>query len=129
MVCILPQQDSCQMAATKLTAFSLLSTEETDPAYEDTRMETDISYEDEDALLSEDRSEDAGLNNVNIPNAQRQERKRDTANELKKPSKHKTKEPVGSEKTSNEKGSKRQRGDPPKSAKTTGMPDGKRSRR
>ena len=62
MVCILPHQDSCEMAATKLTAFSLLSTEETHPAYEDTRMETDIPYEDEDALLSEDRSEDAGLN-------------------------------------------------------------------
>ena len=115
------------MAATKLTADGLLTTEETDPAYEDTRMETDISYEEEDAL-SEDRGEDVGLNDASIPNAQRQERKKNTANELKTPSEHKSKEPVGSEKTSNEKGRKRQRGDPPKSAKTTGSPDGKRSR-
>ena len=91
------------MAATKLTADGLLMTKEIDPAHEDTRMETDISYKEEDALLSEDRGEDIGLNDVSIPNAQRQECKRDTANELKKPSEHKTKEPVGSEKTSNEK--------------------------
>ena len=125
------KQYSCDMAATKLTADGLLTTEETDPSNEDTRMESDISYEEEDALLSEDRGEDVGLNDVSIPNAERQERtvcKRDTANELKTPSEHKTKEPVGSEKTSNEKGRKRQRLDPPKSAKTTGSPDGQRSR-
>lgn len=116
------------MAATMLTADGLLTTEETDPAYEDTRMETDISYEEEKALLSEDQGEDVGCNDVSIPIAKRQERKRDTANELKKPSERKTKEPVGSEKTGNEKGRKRQREDPPKSAKTTGSPDGKRSR-
>ena len=106
------------MAATKLTADGLLMTKDIDPAHEDTRMETDISYKEEDALLSEDRGEDVGLNDVSIPNAQRQECKRDTANELKKPSEHKTKEPVGSEKTSNEKRRKHQREDPPKSART-----------
>ena len=47
------------MAAIKLTADGLLTTEETDPAYEETRMETDISYEEEDALLSKERGEDA----------------------------------------------------------------------
>ena len=55
-------------------------------------MDTDISYEEEDALLSEDRGEDVGLDDVSIPNSQRQDRKRNTANELKKPSEHKTKE-------------------------------------
>ena len=67
------------MAATKLTADGLLWTEETDPANEDTRMETDMSNEEVDALLSEDQCEDVG-----IPNAQRQERKRETTNEPKK---------------------------------------------
>ena len=114
------------MAATKLTTDGLLTTEDTDPTVGDTTM--DISYEEEDAFLSEDRREDAGLNDDSIPNAQRQERKRNTANEPKKPSEHKTKEPVGSEKTSNERSRKCQREEPPKSAKTTGSPDGKRSR-
>ena len=39
------------MAATKLTAEGLLTTEETDTAAKDTKM--DLSYEEEDALLSE----------------------------------------------------------------------------
>ena len=57
----LPQQYSCEMAATKLTADGLLSTEETDPATEDTRMDTDMSHE-EDALLS-CQGEDIGSSN------------------------------------------------------------------
>ena len=89
-------------------------------------METDISYE-EDALLFEERGEDVG-SAVSVPNAQNLERKRDTANEQKKPVEHKTKEPVGSEKKSNEKSRKRQREDQPKSSKTTGSSDGKRPR-
>jgi len=68
----------------------------------------DLSYKEEDALLSENGGED-GFNDARISNAQRQERKRNTVHELKKPSEHKTKEPVGSEKTSNEKGRKRLR--------------------
>jgi len=51
------------MAATKLTADGLLSTEETDPATEDTRMDTNMSHEKEDALLSEDQGEDIGSSN------------------------------------------------------------------
>ena len=51
-----------------------------------------------------------------------------TVSELKKPSEHKTKEPVGSDKTSNERARKHQREEPPKSAKTTGSSDGKRPR-
>jgi len=99
-------------------------TEETDPATGDTNM--DLSYKEEGALLSENGGED-GFNDARIPNAQSQERKRNTANELKKPSEHKTKEPIGSEKTSNEKGRKHQREEPPKSAKTKSSPDGKKS--
>ena len=110
------------MAATKLTADGLLSTEESDPANEDTRMDTDITYEEEDALLSEDRDEDVGFSDDSIPNAQRQERKRDTTNEQmsrKRPSEQKTKEPTGR---------KRRREEPTKSAKTNGSSDRKRSR-
>ena len=55
-------------------------------------MDTDISYEEEDALLSEERGEDVGLDDVSISNSHRQDRKRNTANELKKSSEHKTKE-------------------------------------
>ena len=120
-----PSPYSWDMAAIKLTADGLLTTEETDPAHEDTRMETDISYEEEDALLSEERGKDVG-NDVSVPNVQKRDHKRDTANELKKPVEHKSKEPVGSEKMSNEKGRKPEREDQPKSAKTTGSSDGKR---
>ena len=98
---VLPQQYSWKMAATKLTADGLLSTEESDPVNEDTRMDTP----DEGALLSENRDEDVGYSDDSIPNAQRQERKRDTTNELKsrkRSSEQKTKEPTGSEKTSND---------------------------
>ena len=119
------------MAATKLTADGLLSTEESDPINEDTRMDTKITYEEEDALLSEDRDKDIGFSNDSIPNAQRQERKRDTTNEQKsrnRPSEQKTKEPTGSEKTSNDGGRKRRREEPPKSAKTNGSSDRKKSR-
>ena len=105
------------------TADGRLSTKETDPANKDTRMYTIISCEEGDALLSEDRGEDIGCNDDSIPNARKQERKRDTANELKKPSEHKIKEPAGSEKTSNDRGRKRQREEPPKSAKITGSSD------
>ena len=66
-----------------------------------------------------------------IPNAQRQERKRDTTNEpksRKRPSEQKTKEPTGSEKTSNDRGRKRRSEEPPKSALTNGSSDRKRSR-
>ena len=111
------------MAATKLTADGLLSTKESDPVNEDTRMDTDITYEEEDALLSEDRD--------SIPSAQRQERKRDTTNEpksSKRPSEQKTKESTGSEKTSNDRGRKRPREELPKSAKTNVSSDRKRSR-
>ena len=90
------------MATTKFTADGLLSTEESDPINEDTRMDTKITYE-EDTLLSEDRDKDVGFSNDSIPNAQRQERKRDTTNEpksRKRPSEEKTKESTGSEKTS-----------------------------
>ena len=65
-----------------------------------------------------------------IPNAQRQERKRDTTNEpksRKKPTEQKTKEPTGFEKTSNDKSRKHRREEPPKSAKTNGSSD-RRSR-
>ena len=89
--------------------------------YEDTRMDADITYEEEDALLSEDRD--------SIQNAQRQERKRDTTNEpksRKRPSEQKTKEPTGSEKTSNDRDKKRE--EPPTSAETNGSYDRKRSR-
>ena len=124
---VLPQQYPCEMAATKFTADGLLSTEESDPINEDTRMDTKITYEEEDALLSEDRDKDIGFSNDSIPNAQRQERKRDTTNEPKsrqRPSEEKTKEPTGSEDTSNN-----SRGEePPKSAKTNGSSDRKRSR-
>ena len=104
------------------TADGRLSTKETDPASEDTRMYTIISCEEEDALLSEDRGEDVGCNDD-----RRQERKRDTANELEKPSEHKIQEPAGSEKTSNDRGRKHQREEPLKSAKTTDSSDRKRS--
>lgn len=94
-------------------------------------MYTNISYEEGDVLLSEG-GEDVGCNDDSIPNARRQERKRDTqdtANELKKPSGHKIKEPADSEKTNNDRGRKRQgeskREEPPKSAKTTGSSDRK----
>ena len=110
------------MAATKLTADGLLSTEETDPATEDTRMDTDMSHE-EDALLSEDQGEDIG-SSTSVPNAQRQERK-ETTNKPKKPE-HKTKEPVRSDATSNDRGRKHQREIQPKSAKTTGSSNRKR---
>ena len=86
-------------------------------------MDTDITYEEENALLSEDRD--------SIPNAQRQERKTDTTNEpksRKRPSEQKTKEPTGSEKLSNGRGRKRRREEPPKSAKTNGRSDRERSR-
>ena len=63
------------MATTKLTADGLLTTKETDPADEDTRMDTVISYQ-EDALLSEYRGKDVGLNNVSIPNVLRHKHKR-----------------------------------------------------
>ena len=79
---VLPQQYSCEMAATKLTADGLLSTEESDPVNEDTRMDTDITNEDEDAPLSEDQDEDIGYSDDSIANAQRQEN-RDTTNEPK----------------------------------------------
>ena len=98
------------MAATKLTADGLTSTEESHSINEDTRMDTDITYEEEDALLYEDRDEDVGYSDDSIPNAQRQERKRDTTNEpksKKRPSEQKTKEPTGSQKTSNDRGRKR----------------------
>ena len=116
--------------ATKFTADGLLSTEESDPINEDTRMDTKITYE-EDALLSEDRDKDVGFSNDSIPNTQRQERKRDTTNEpksRKRPSEEKTKEPAGSENTNNDSGRKRRREEPPKSAKTNGSSDRKRSR-
>ena len=48
------------------TADGRLSTKETDPASEDTRMYTIISCEEEDALLSEDRGEDVGCNDDSI---------------------------------------------------------------
>ena len=70
---VLPQQYSCEMAATKLTADGLLSIEESDPVNEDTRMDTDITYEEEDALLYEDRDEDVGYSDDSIPNAQRED--------------------------------------------------------
>ena len=119
------------MAATKFTAGGLLSTEESDPNNEDTRMDTKITYEQEVALLSKDRDKDIGFSNDSIPNAQRQECKRDTTNEpksRKRPSEEKTKEPTGSENTSNDSGRKLQREEPPKSAKTNGSSDRKRSR-
>ena len=115
------------MAATKLTADGLLSTEEIDPNTEDTRMDTNMSYEEEDALLSEDQDEDVGASNDSVPNAQRPERKRVTTNEPKKPE-QKNKEPVHSDNTSNDRGRKRQREVQPKSAKTTGSSDRKRPR-
>ena len=127
---VLPQQYSCEMAATKFTADSLLRTEESDPINEDTKMDTKITYEEEDALLSEDRDKDIGFSNDSIPNAQRQERKRDTTNKpksRKRPSEEKTKEPTGSENTSNNSGRKRRREEPPKSAKTNGSSDRKKS--
>ena len=68
---------------------------------------------------------------MSLPNAQRQERKRDTTNEpksRKRPSEQKTKDPTGSEKTSNDIGRKGRREEPPKSAKTNGSSDRKRSR-
>ena len=115
------------MTATKFTADGLSSTKESDPINEDTKMDTTITYEEEDALLSEDRDKDIGFSNDSIPNAQRQERQRDTTNEpksRKRPSEEKTKEPTGSENTSNN-----SRGEePPKSAKTNGSSDRKRSR-
>ena len=83
------------------------SCEESDPVNEDTRMDTDITYEEEDALLSEYRDKDVGYSDDSIPNAQRQERKRDTTNEpksKKRPSEQKTKEPTDSENTSNNRG-------------------------
>ena len=46
----------------------------------------------------------------------------------KRPSEQKTKESTGSEKTSNDRGRKRRREEPPKSAKTNGSSDRKRSR-
>ena len=128
---VLPQQYSCEIAATKHTADGLLSTDESDPVNEDTRMDTDITYEEEDAILSEDRDEDVGFSDHSIPNAQRQERKRGTTNEQKsrkRPSEQKTKEPTGSEKTSNDRGRKRRREEPPKSPKTNGSSHRKRSR-
>ena len=128
---VLPQQYSCEIAATKHTADGLLSTDESDPVNEDTRMDTDITYEEEDAILSEDRDEDVGFSDHSIPNAQRQERKRGTTNEQKsrkRPSEQKTKEPTGSEKTSDDRFRKRRREDPPKSAKTNGSSGRKRSR-
>ena len=97
---------------TLFTFIYLLSTEESDPVNEDTRMDTDITYKDEGALLSENRDEDVGYSDDSIPNAQRQERKRDTTNELKsrkRSSEQKTKEPTGSEKTSNDRDMKRRR--------------------
>ena len=116
---------------TLFTFIYLLSTEESDPVNEDTRMDTDIIYEDEDALLSEDRDEDVGYSDDSIQNAQRQERKRDTTNEpksRKRSSEQKTKEPTGSEKTSNDRDRKRRGEEPPKSATTNGSSDRKRSR-
>ena len=115
------------MAATKLTADGLLSTEEIDPNTEDTRMDTNMSYEEEDALLSEDQDEDVGASNDSVPNAQRPERKKETTNEPKKPEQT-NKEPVHSHNTSNDRGRKRQREILPKSAKTTGSSDRKRPR-
>ena len=56
---------------------------------------------------------------------------RNTTNEQKsrkRPSEQKTKEPTGSEKTSNDGGRKRRREEPPKSAKTNGSSDRKKSR-
>ena len=61
------------MAATKLTAEGLLSIEESDPVNEDTGMDTDITYEEEDALLYEDRDEEVGYSDDSIPNAQRED--------------------------------------------------------
>ena len=46
----------------------------------------------------------------------------------KRPSEQKTKESTGSKKTSNDRGRKRRREEPPKSAKTNGSSDRKRSR-
>ena len=66
-------QYSCEMAATKLTAEGLLSIEESDPVNEDTGMDTDITYEEEDALLYEDRDEEVGYSDDSIPNAQRED--------------------------------------------------------
>ena len=127
---VLPQQYSCEMTATKFTADGLSSTKESDPINEDTKMDTKITYEEEDALLSEDRDKDIGFRNDSIPNAQRQERQRDTTNEpksRKRPSEEKTKEPTGSENTSNDSDRKRRREEPLKSAKTNGSSDRKRS--
>ena len=118
------------MTATKFTADGLSSTKESDPINEDTKMDTKITYEEEDALLSEDRDKDIGFSNDSIPNAQRQERQRDTTNEpksRKRPSEEKTKEPTGSENTSNDSDRKRRREEPLKSAKTNGSSDRKRS--
>ena len=100
------------MAATKLTADGLLSTEETSPVIEDSRMDTDMSNEEEEALLSEDQCEDVGASEDSISNAQRQKRKRETTDEPRKPER-KTKEPLGSERTSNDRGRKRHRETPP----------------
>jgi len=61
---------------------------------------------------------------ISVPNAQRQERK-ETTNKPKKPE-HKTKEPVRSDATSNDRGRKHQREIQPKSAKTTGSSNRKR---
>ena len=115
------------MAATKLTADGLLSTEEISPVIEDSRMDTDMSNEEEEALLSEDQCEDVGASEDSISNAQRQERKRETTDEPRKPER-KTKEPLGSERTSNDRGRKCHRETPPETAKTNSSSDNKRSR-
>ena len=62
-----------------------------------------------------------------IPNAQRQERRREKMNETKKPE-SRTKEPARSETASSDMSRKRQRETLPESAKTTGSSDRKRSR-
>ena len=77
-----------------------------------------------------DRDKDIGFSNDNIPNAQRQERQRDTTNEpksRKRPCEEKTKEPTGSENTRNDSDRKCRREEPLKSAKTNSSSDRKRS--
>lgn len=89
-------------------------------------MDTEMSYEELEAFLSQDQGEDFGFRNDSVPNAQKQECEKETTNKTKKP-KHITKEPVRSDTTSHNRGRKRQIEIPPKSAKTTGSSNRKRS--
>ena len=85
-------------------------------------MDTEMSYEELEAFLSQDQGEDFGSRNDSVPNAQKQECEKETTNKTKKP-KHITKEPACSVTTSHDRGRKHQREIPPKSAKTTNSSD------